>query len=671
MPSLKEAMGSFEIAAAVAELRNLILDAFIDNIYDLSDQAFLLRVRKAGKTLEIILEAGRRVHITNYSLPRPLKPSGFCSLLRRCLRGGMIKSLEQRGFDRIVILEVLRKEGSYKLILELFDRGNIILVNPQNLIEGALFYRRMRDRDVHPKALFSYPPMAGMDPREVDIRDLEKIIPSEGGEVIRFLVRGLGLRSPYSDEILLEAGIDGKKPVKLLEMEEMKRLYEALKALTRRLESPPYDASIVYDAAGGMLDVIPFPLKVYEGLPKKSFQSFNEALDEFFTYIFTRGILSKELDSAKKRLDSLRRILTEQRKRAQELKDEIEINKKVGDIIMQNLPILTELYEGLVGERRVGKSWDDVLRHFEELKASGKVAFQIALEVFPERHRACIRLQDTTFELDLLKSPQENAEVYYSLSKEARRKLEGLMKATTETEAAIERLETTTEASQALVLPKKIRKRAWYEPFHHFLSSDGFMVLAGKDASSNEALLRRFMEPQDLVLHADFSGGSFVLIKAQGKEIPQRTVREAAVFAACHSKAWSLGLASATVFYVRPEQVSKSPPSGQFLRKGAFMIRGPKHFIRDVPLRLAIGIKIDEDGEEPYILAGPKDAIATHTETYLEIVPGSKGPRELADELRSRLLENVRKKGLKVRETNISIEDFQRSLPAGRGELAS
>ncbi|MBS7609879.1 NFACT family protein [Candidatus Bathyarchaeota archaeon] len=664
-------MGSFEIAAAVAELRNLILDAFIDNIYDLSDQAFLLRVRKAGKTFQIILEAGRRVHLTNYSFPRPPRPSGFCSLLRKGLRGGMIKSLEQRGFDRIVILEVLRKEGSYKLVAELFERGNIILVNPQNLIEGALFYRRMRDRDVHPKASFSYPPMAGMDPRKVDIKDLESLIPSEGVEVIKVLVRGLGLRSPYSDEILLQAGIDAKKSMKLLEREEIKGLYEALKSLTKRLDSPPYEASIIYDAEGRMLDVVPFPLKVYDGLPKKSFQSFNEALDEFFTNLFASGILLKEIDSAKKRLDSLRRILNEQRKRAQELKEGVEANKKIGDLIMQNLPILKELYDGLVEERRAGKSWDDILRHFEELKASGKEAFQIASEILPERHSASIRLQNTSFELDLLKSPQENAEVYYSRSKEARRKLEGLLKAMAETEAAIEKLETTTVAPQSPFVPKKIRKKAWYESFHHFLSSDGFMVLAGKDASSNEALLRRFMEPKDLVLHADFSGASFVLIKAQGKEIPERTIREAAIFAACHSKAWSLGLASATVFFVKPEQVSKSPPSGQFLRKGAFMIRGPKHFIRDIPLRLTIGIKIDEDGEEPSILAGPKDAIATRTEAYLEIVPGNKTPRELAEELRSRLIENLRKKGLKVTETNISIEDFQRSLPAGRGEIAS
>ena len=669
MSIMKKSMGSAEIAVAVAELRDLLLEGFVDNIYDLSDQAFLLRIRKAGKTFEVILEAGRRLHLTNYLFQKPLKPSGFCSLLRNRLKGGRIKSLEQRGFDRIIILGVLRKEGSYRLIAELFDRGNIILVNPQNLIEGALYYRRMRDREILPKASFMYPPFTGLDPRRVGIGDLESLAHSERREVIRALVRNLGLRSPYADEILIQAGIDAKKPMNLLEKDELERLYEALKALTKRMEAPPYDASIVYDRDGRIIDAIPFPLKVYEEFPKKGFQSFNEALDEFFTDLAAQETFAKDQNGMKKRLDSLDRILNEQRKRVEELKVEIETNRKIGDLIMHNLPTLKGLYEALIEERRDGKSWEEILKHFEDSMASGKAAFQIPLKIFPESHSASITIQDSSFRLDLLKSPHENAQDYYMRSKEARRKLEGLMKAMAETEDALKKLKTMEEAAQAPIVPKRKKKRVWYEAFHHFVSSDGFMVLAGKDASSNEVLLRRYMEPQDLVLHADFPGGSFVLIKASGKEIPERTVKEAAIFAACHSKAWSLGLASATVYYVKPEQVSKSAPSGQFLRRGAFMIRGPKNFLRDLPLRLAIGAKIDDEGLS--ILSGPTEAIASHTEAYLEIVPGSKGSRQLAEETRSRLIEALGKKGLKVTEAILSIEDIQRVLPAGRGELAS
>src|SRR5690606_27678794 len=132
------------------------------------------------------------------------------------------------------------------------------------------------------------------------------------------------------------------------------------------------------------------------------------------------------------------------------------------------------------------------------------------------------------------------------------------------------------------------REMKWFEKFRWFLSSDGFLVLGGRDAGTNEIVVKRHMEPRDIYLHSDIHGAPSVIIKSQGKEIPETTIQEAAVFAASFSSAWTRGFSSLDVYWVHPEQVSKTPKSGEFVARGAFIIRGSRNYIRGVPLKIAV-----------------------------------------------------------------------------------
>jgi hypothetical protein len=269
--------------------------------------------------------------------------------------------------------------------------------------------------------------------------------------------------------------------------------------------------------------------------------------------------------------------------------------------------------------------------------------------------------------LNLRESIQDNANRYYLKSKKAEKKLKGAEQILEETRAKIEK------AKKQVVLTKKEqqplakrRKKEWYEKFRWFHSSDGFLVIGGRDATTNELIVKKRMETNDVIFHAEIVGAPFVLIKTEGETVPEQTITEAAQAAASYSRAWKELLSAINVYWIHPDQVSKTPPSGQSLPKGSFMIRGKKNFVRGTKLQVAIGLKIEDDTVT--LVGGPVDAIANQTDNYMELIPGSQKSSEIAKKIRHTLSTKVPEE-LKRTVTGISLDEFQRFIPLGRGKI--
>jgi len=175
------------------------------------------------------------------------------------------------------------------------------------------------------------------------------------------------------------------------------------------------------------------------------------------------------------------------------------------------------------------------------------------------------------------------------------------------------------------------------------------------------------MEPKDLVFHAEITGAPFVLLKTEGKLPSESTLYEAAQFAASYSRAWKEGLGSIDVYWVHPDQLSKSPPSGEYLSRGAFMIYGSRNYIRNVPLEIAIGAIKDND--QIRIIGGPPQAIAKRTKVYVRIIPGNESSGRLAKRIRNLMAEMLSEKGCED-SRKIPLEEIQRFIPSGRGAIS-
>ncbi len=219
--------------------------------------------------------------------------------------------------------------------------------------------------------------------------------------------------------------------------------------------------------------------------------------------------------------------------------------------------------------------------------------------------------------LDLTKSVQQNAEHYFESSKKAKRKVPGA-------EAAIAQLKKKLENAQVkAVVKKEVRKKEWFEKFKWFISSDELLVIGGRDATTNDIIVKKHAEKGDLVFHTELPGSPFVIIKSEGKTIPQKSIDEAALFCASHSRSWSEGRTIADVYCVEPDQVKKELG----LPKGTFMVHGKRTYFKPT-IGLAVGMY------EGKIMIAPESTIKRHCEKYFKVVLGNDKKSYVAKKIR-------------------------------------
>lgn len=267
-------------------------------------------------------------------------------------------------------------------------------------------------------------------------------------------------------------------------------------------------------------------------------------------------------------------------------------------------------------------------------------------------------------QIDINKNIEQNAEVYFEAAKKAKKKLEATLEAVKKLESALEKAKkgyaAKIKADEKKVQAKERKKPEWHEKFRWFVSSSGFLCVGGRDATTNELIIKKHTQPDDIVFHTEMAGSPFFLIKTErktpdnGKTPSDETIKEAAVATASFSRAWKLGVGFAEVFYVKPEQVSKTPLTGTYLPKGSFMIYGKKNIVK-AELGLAIGAT--EDGK---IMCGPLTAVEKNCIAHLRILPGSTKAGESAKFIAKKLLEKA-----KGKIADIGLDDIIRALPSG------
>lgn len=249
--------------------------------------------------------------------------------------------------------------------------------------------------------------------------------------------------------------------------------------------------------------------------------------------------------------------------------------------------------------------------------------------------------------LDLTKTVEQNAAAYFEKAKKIKKKIEGAEKALQHSIKELKELEAKQEKELKKLEEKKRRpvKKEWYEKFRWFRSSEGFLVIGGRDSTSNEVVIKKYTESNDLVFHTDMAGSPFFVVKGESKPIGEKTIQEGADATCTFSRAWKLGLQSSTVFYVKPEQVSKKAQSGEYVGKGAFMIYGKTNYFEN-KINLAIGMT--EDGK---IMAGPAEAVKAHCKAFIELVQGNEKVSAIAKLIKHKL--------------GGEIDDIIRALPSG------
>ena len=679
----KKEFTSFDVAAVVRELKTTVLGSRVNNIYQLDPKTLLIKLHKTDKpAFRLVLEAGKRLHLTEYALEKPITPPAFCMALRKYLRNAWLKSVEQHEFERVVILSFEAQNGVMQLVLEFFGEGNVILVDQNGEILQALVYKRMRDRDVVRGEVFKFAPATGKNPFNVNEEQLEEGLKALGHvDVVRGIARLISIGGVYAEETLLKAGVDKTEQCDALSRDETKAVFDSLQSLLIRVKSGNLEPCVVLDESGAFVNVLPFKLQRYEnaGAKFQFYASFNEALDEFYARVSTleEALAGAKIGGLKRESERFKRIIAEQEKTLAEAAAEAEQDRRVGDAIYAHITDLQVLLDRFLDGKRGGKERKEIVSEVSADKRASVKPWTFFESFDAKGLLVFVRVEDLTFGLNLRRTLFEDAARFYEQGKRAKQRLEGAntaledsRKKLAELESEINRTETLRQGkpNEALeqLARRKIKHKEWFEKFRWFISSDGLLVLAGKDAVTNEVLIKKHTEKDDIVLHADIVGAPFVVVKTEGKKPSEQCLREAGEFAAAFSRGWREGFGSVDVYWVEPKQLSKGGPSGESVGHGAFVVRGERNWMRGVPLRIAIGVAVDEKTSSARIAGGPVEAVKAKANALVIVVPGDSSGKELFRHVLRSLAGRTSKE---PRETilKLSVEEIREFIPYGRG----
>lgn len=244
--------------------------------------------------------------------------------------------------------------------------------------------------------------------------------------------------------------------------------------------------------------------------------------------------------------------------------------------------------------------------------------------------------------LAIEKSVEENASHYYDKAKKLKQKIEGLKQALSKTTQTLTAVESHAPKKTVTQYNPSQLKKQWYEKFRWFFTSSGKLAIGGRDATTNDILIKKHLEPKDSVFHTDLAGSPFFVLKSVDRT-PQDEI-EMAQATAMFSRAWKTGINEAKVYVVAADQVSQKAPSGEYLTKGGFMIYGKKTYFTAV---LEGGITV----EEGRVLCGPWEAMKRY-DTAVKFTPGDIKPSDVA-------------KLLKKKFSFDDLDAFVRVLPSG------
>ena len=633
-------LASLDILFLVKELREKLVGGFFKKVYQYDNAGsyeFIFEIFAPGNQTYSLFASRSSLFLSSFKKDAPQEPPMFCMLLRKHLSGERIRDVRQHKFDRVVEIET----GNNFLIFELFSKGNVILCDSFHRVIMPLEFQRWKDRDIIPKQTFKYPP-SGASPFETDLDSIGKFLKSSDKNLIAFLAASLGFGKEYASEICFRSKLKDSRVASSLSTEEVSSLLKTIHELKNGKAEPTDYVT--------MLSTI--KLHSMKAKKPRSFQSISDALDKIYLGSEAKNSASQIQKEEADKQAKVARIEAEHKKAEVKWSAVKHESKSTADTIYTNYTLVKETIEKIKSEKESGKKWEDIKK---EAKPPVK-------EIRENEGKVFLEIGGDEIVLDITKSIEENAASYYEESKKARRKEESIKQHIGKNIQSF--LEKTESKKQPKERPKIKERKKWHEKFRWFISSTGFLVVAGRNAVQNEAIVKKHAEPKDILYHADIHGAAFVLVKSSGKQIDPITIKEASEFSAACSKAWARGIGAVDVYAFTPNQVSK--PGNE--PKGSFVVSGQKVWFKDVELKLSIGIQIDRAKNSAKIISGPVMAIRKYAQYFVTIEPGYKEPIALAAEIKNKIILKSKPEDRYLIEP-IAASEFHGHMPSGKADL--
>ncbi|MBQ7386154.1 MAG: NFACT family protein, partial [Ruminococcus sp.] len=544
------------------ELEGILIDSRVSQVYEPNRDELIINLRTFDGNKRLLLSTradSPRIGITDYSVENPDKPPMFCMLLRKRLTSAKLTAIRQPGLERMLFLDFdsvneLGDKVKLTLAVEIMGKhSNIVLVDGEGVIVDAL--KRVdvtlsSKRLVLPSLIYEMPP--SQDKISIETEDVESIIDKiESSEESRLDKAILNTLTGVSPVICRElsyvstGAVDTDKD--LINGFEWQKLKDALKALKEEVQTPQSYAVTLKNNQGKLFDFAFMPITQYaESAEKFEFESFCKALDAFY---HTRESLERMRVKShalsklvSNNIERLARKISVQKVELSKCQDR-EILRQKADLIGANMHLIKK-----------GAPYADVINFYDENAGTIRIA------------------------LDVTKTPQQNAQKYYkdyAKAKTADKMLRVQIENSTEELSYLETVADEIQRAESEQDLSAIRQELISEgylkenksektnrkaktlkvDFREFETSDGFKVLVGRNNRQNDLLTLKTATQNDLWFHTKDSPGSQTVISAEGREVSEEAILEAAQIAAYFSKAKDSS--QVPVDYTRIRRVNK------------------------------------------------------------------------------------------------------------------
>lgn len=738
---MKARFSTLDIMAIVPELKGKLCTGWrVNQVYDCDYKTYLFKLNKSivqmkkdedavavdeetANKMTFIIESGQRMHTSDYDWPKSPAPSQFSTKLRKSIRNKRIEDIKQVGIDRLIDIQFGSGQAANHLMVELYDRGNLILTDHNYCILAILRWRKpdkdapkpatnnddsvpadsedfkvgmkyplsrcRKEDDLEPMTqerivdllnnarvlLYENPNfkkrnkanknMADSDALEINLKDLlnpyviygsslleDKLmmhlesscivvtkkctvsIPKDEfgklrGDIVQKCAEVVRCALEDADITLKEVRDRKKNPGYIVQREQTSGISQKLNEGNKQTTDATKTVKTNIDFFP-ILSCAERRIKLEGGnLSIEEFESFDKAVDIYYCNLESQKIETQALSAekeARKKLDNLKiaqeRRLDDLARTQKEDEDRARLIEMNSDKVDQALLIIRSMLANQM-------SWADIKMTIKQAQAANDPIASLITQVKFDRNEFTMCLCDPyessedeqtistknnkkgkpqppkqkgkNIDIDIGLSAYANARRFFVKRRTAVNKERKTIEVSKKAFKNVER--QTKEMLKDMIVKTNItkaRKRFWFENFFWFISSDGYLVVAGRDAEQNELLVKRYMKNNDIYVHADLHGASSVIIKNEFTHpVPPKTLTEAGTMAVCYSSAWDSKIAS-TSYWVYPNQVSKTAPTGEYLTLGAFIIRGKKNFLPLSNLVLGFGFlfRLDEESIE-------------------------------------------------------------------------
>jgi predicted ribosome quality control (RQC) complex YloA/Tae2 family protein len=620
---------------------------YVSNIFSITKNSILLKLHHPVESDIMLMVSTKGIWFTNKKY-RKLEEGHFVKALSREIERAKISSVSQPGSERIFFLHFVNRDGiERKLIVEIFGKGNIILCDESMKILWILNPVEVRHRTLRTGSEYVLPPNRGEDVLQISLERLKKLASQQpdNTEVVKWLGKCTSLPRKYLEEIILQSAINTKY-VNLLNDNDIEIIYEKTKEITNKvIDEKNHKPSVIVDSLGLAVDA--FPVSISKETNVKEVESYMNGIDE---------VLSNEI------LTTGRNLKTEEpNRKILELEHDLEEqNKAKTQVIFKSKSfrnVASELMK--LSSMGIQDMNDKKVRTLLENNDS-KIVHENGL-VYLELLNELVKLESNIPKFSSL---------LFSRAKELERGAINIDKASEELRSRIVKLQNHTQKVHEKIQFNKLESKQWYERYRWFVTSDGHLVIGGRDASSNSAVIRKHMTENDIVFHAEIHGSPFFLVKNAKNQENSNIVEETAQATVSLSRAWKDGLSSGDAYWVFPNQVKKGAPTGQFLPKGSFVIEGKRNFCKGIELKLSIGL-IQIENKRYTIVCGPSTAIRKRSLVFASLLPGGSDPMDLAKKIKSEFVKVISDFDSDLADylKKLNLDKFIRVLPPGQSKI--